>query len=229
MPAKLFETSTFRFGNSVDYPLIQVGDLIAGTIARVYSGKDARKVLVPLHDKTIIIDEWPPRSQSPPTTDQLSQLEQFDLLVRHHAVNHAQRFIDENTNSVDPDIQTQVAAIRYLFYHFRSIDPEEYVPTIKLRRHLEELGFCMSERVLRTKVIGSLRDIGIFIASSRRGIKIPYDVQDLLDFVQRVNSQVVPYLKRLQVTRKHFKLASNGELDIVNESNFPDLIQYFGS
>ena len=84
----------------------------------------------------------------------------------------------------------------------------------------------MSVRVLRTKVIGRLRDIGVFIASSRKGIKIPYGVEDLRDYAQRVNSQVVPYLKRLQITRNHFKLASEGDLDVVNKDEFPDLYRY---
>ena len=226
MPPRLFQTSTFQFGDSSQYPLIQIGDLISGTIGRVYSGKDPRDLLVPILDKTIIIDEWPPISPIPPPSRQLSEQDHYDLLVRHHAVSHAQVFIEENTDSMEHQVEAQVAAVRYLLYHFRSVDPEEYLPTANLHRHLEELGFPMSIRVLRNKVIGRLRDIGVFIASSGKGIKIPYGVEDLRDYAQRVNSQVIPYLKRLQVTRNHFKLASEGDLDIVNKDEFPDLYRY---
>jgi hypothetical protein len=56
-PPKLFETSSFEFRDSADFPLIQFGDMIAGTIARSYRGEDPRDILDSLKENTIIINE----------------------------------------------------------------------------------------------------------------------------------------------------------------------------
>jgi hypothetical protein len=219
----LFENHTFTYAPSENHPFIQVADVIAGSILRCYSGKDDMSVLDPLRSNTIIIDEWPPFVPEPIGLDQLPTEKQFDFLIRRHAVLQVERFIDENASNRNPDVQAQVAGARYLLYHFRSIDPTEYVRTETLRRHLIELGYPISIRSVRSKVISPLRRQGVFIASSRLGIKIPLSVADLRRYVQNVDSQVVPYIKSLSICREHFLLATEKSLDIVGPEEFPQL------
>lgn len=226
IPQRLFERAEIQFADSFDQPFIQVADLIAGTIQRCYSGRDPMSTLDGLREHTIIIDEWPPRFPEPLGVEKLDQMERFDYLVRSRAFQQVDLFIEERARSEDEYVQAQVAAARYVLYHFRAVDPEEYIPTAKLHRHLIELGFPMSERVLRSRVIASLRDEAVFIASSRKGLKIPYSVSDLREFATMVNSQLVPYLSRLEICREYFLLATNGELDIVQEEEFPQLARY---
>lgn len=222
LPLNLFERSSFRFGDSRNYPLIQFGDMIAGTIARVYSGVESLEVLEPLRKQTIIIDEWPPKIPVHSSTGTMPD-NSLDIMVRQQAVSQAQKFVDDYTESEDTLIQAQVATVRYLLYHFRSVDPEEYIPTSIARRHLQELGHEMSERMLRAQVIGHLRDSSVFIVSSSKGIKIPFNVEDLRRFVTQVDERVSPYLARLQVLRRHFLLSSSGEIEIIKESEHPNL------
>jgi hypothetical protein len=226
LPQRLFETWTFDFANSGSQPLLQIADLIAGSISRCYAGLDPMTILEPIRSHTLIIDEWPPRFPEPMGLDELGELEKHNFIVRHVALEKAEQFIDSRSLSEDRDEMAQVAAARYLLYHFRSIDPEEYIPTAVLHEHLENLGFTMSVRVLRASVIGRLRDESVFIASTRKGIKIPYSASDLIDFVSTVNTQVVPYLKRLEICRKQFLIATNGSLDVVTQKQFPDLARY---
>jgi hypothetical protein len=226
LPQRLFERSTFESADSIDHPFIQIADLVAGTINRCYRGQDPMDLLQLLRDHTIIIDEWPPRFPEPLGFEQLEDLQKFDYLVRQQAIQKASSYIDELSLTEDRYEQAQVAAVRYLLYHFRSVDPLEYLPTVSLRNHLAALGFRMSERTLRRQVIAALRDHSVFIASGRWGIKLPYSVNDLRDFVATVNSQVVPYLKRLEICRRHFQLVTNGDLDIVDAHEFPDLAKY---
>lgn len=222
----LFENHTFTYSPSKDHPFIQVADVIAGTIRRCYSGEDDISILEPLRTRTIIIDEWPPYVPEPIGLDKLSKDDQFDFLIRRHAVLQAERFIEEKSSHDDPSVQMQVAGARYLLYHFRSVDPTEYVPTAALREGLIKLGYSLSERSVRSKVISPLRAQGVFIASSRKGIKIPYSVADLTRYVQNVNSQVVPYIKCLRICREHFLLATEASLDIVAHEDFPELNSY---
>ncbi len=219
----LFENHTFSYAPSENYPFIQVADVIAGSILRCYSGKDDMSVLDPIRSNTIIIDEWPPFIPEPIGLEQLPREKQFDFLIRRHAVLQVERFIDENASNNDAYVQAQVAGARYLLYHFRSIDPTEYVTTETLRRHLIELGYPISIRSVRSRVISPLRRQGVFIASSGKGIKIPLSVADLRRYVQNVDSQVVPYIKCLSICREHFLLATEKTLDIVGQDEFPQL------
>ena len=84
----------------------------------------------------------------------------------------------------------------------------------------------MSEWMLRSKVIAKIRDEGVFVASTNKGIKIPYSIYDLRDFVSSVISKVVPYLHRLEICRDFFKRATEGELDIVDKDEYPQLFDY---
>ncbi len=222
----LFENHTFEYALSRDELFIQVADVIAGSILRAYSGQDPMSVLDPIRRNTIIIDEWPPYIPEPIGLDQLPEAEQFNFLIKRHAVMQTESFIENNSSSDDPEIQLQVVAARYLLYHFRSVDPREYVTTSELRHHLWNLGFPLSERSVRNKVISPLRTKGVFIASSRKGIKIPFSVEDLRRYVDVVNSQVVPYVNCLKICRNHFLLATEKKLDIVGNEQFPELHKY---
>jgi hypothetical protein len=219
----LFEPRTFQFGASEANPFIQVADIIAGSVLRAYSGKDPFDILLQIKGKTIIVDEWPPRAPEPLTSQPLPRAECLNHLTRTHAVQKAESFIQINVSNQNPEVQAQVAAARYLLYHFRAVDPEEYVTTSRMQEHLSELGFSLSERAIRDTVIGKLRDEGVFIASARHGIKLPFNVNDLFAYADQVSSVVEPYLRRLRQARKHFMLATEGALDIASEERTPEL------
>ena len=51
-------------------------------------------------------------------------------------------------------------------------------------------------------------------------------MEDLRRFVDRVNSEVTPYVGRLSRCRKQFLIATEGKLDIVPETEFPKLNRY---
>ncbi|MFC1579550.1 DUF3800 domain-containing protein [Thermodesulfobacteriota bacterium] len=226
IPRRLFATSSFKFVDSRSNPFIQVADIIAGSILRAYSGRDQIEILRPLRRQTILIDEWPPRVPIPPAIEELPEQEWLDYTVRLNAVRHAGSFIDENSGSRDLELAAQVSAVQYLLYHFRSIDPEDYIPTALMHEHLGQLGFDLSLRAVRERVIGRLRDQGVIIASARSGIKLPFSVEDLHAYAEMVGSIVVPYLRRLEKARKHYLLATEGSLDIVSRERQPDLNKF---
>jgi len=226
LPRRLFETSSFGFGDSRAVPFIQVADVIAGSILRAYSGREDHSVLDPIRAHTILVNEWPPRVPKPEGFENLPDSEQLDFVVRENAVRHAESFVDSNYRRGDDDTTAQVAAMQYLLYHYRSVDPEEYLPTARMHEYLLNLGFELSLRAVRERIIGRLRDHGVVIASGRSGIKLPYCVDDLHAYAEMVGSIVVPYLRRLERARSHYLLATEGELDIVEEDRQADLHQF---
>ena len=195
---KLFETSSFRFEDSKTLPLIQIADLIAGTLARVYDQKDPDQFLKKIRRNLVLVEEWPPalRASSIELSD--SAHGQFDLLVRDQAVRQARDYIIENSTNDDPIERARVAFVKFLLHWFTVVSPASYVSTDRIRDYLKETtGFDGSEQLFRSRIVGHLRDSGVIVTSSSKGFKIPNSQKDIRKYVQLVDGQILPYLRRM--------------------------------
>lgn len=101
------------------------------------------------------------------------------------------------------------------------MDPDSYIATEAIIEHLQYSDYgSISAQIIRTTIIAKLRDEGVLIASSNSGYKIPSKLSDMYDFAARVDSQVVPLLKRLKMAKTFIYKASMGEVDILKNDNF---------
>jgi hypothetical protein len=75
-------------------------------------------------------------------------------------------------------------------------------------------------------VLAPARDAGVILASTDEGVKIPFRVKDLRDWIGRANGQVVPYLQRIEEARNKLLIASHNDYDIIDPELFPDLAKY---
>jgi hypothetical protein len=220
---ELFDHEDFLFLDSRNEPLLQVADFIAGTLRAVYSGKAPREFLTVLQRQAIIIERWPPSPAFKDLTPGLESKDRFDHLVAEQSLLLVRRYITGHAFSDDPDIISQVAALRYLFYRYE-LDPRQYVPTQQLLDHVNaDRDEPYAQHTFRLNVIAKLRSNGVIIASSNKGYKIPASTSDIDDFVDLVNGQAVPFLHRLALARTHLQLASTGEYDIVDKEKYPQL------
>ena len=112
-------------------------------------------------------------------------------------------------------------------FHSRISDEIDYIGTHQIKEHLQDSGFPnIQDQFIRSNVIAKLRDKEVIIASSNKGYKIPKCYADLKDFVERVNSQVVPLLDRLRKARESYLLASKGDVDLLKGPRFPNLTAF---
>lgn len=118
----------------------------------------------------------------------------------------------------------QICFLKRLTFSARWGDKGEYLTSADLLSHMNDSGFDISIEVLRSTVIARLRDENVIIASSNKGYKIPSDYADMMDFIDRVNSTVIPYLKRLNKARESYRQASNGDIDLLKGINYPLLV-----
>jgi hypothetical protein len=81
----------------------------------------------------------------------------------------------------------------------------------------------IQDEYFRTKVVGSLRDKGILIASGRQGYKIPTSAKDLDNFVNHGKRIILPMLNRIKEARQAIKLATMNELDLLERPEYIDL------
>ena len=222
----LLWNSSFSTVDSTQEVLIQLADFLVGSLVKVWDSRgsdELKKKIRDLEGKFIGFEEWPLEFSMNFKSHENKNDEDFQIY--QHALRLASIFIRDNQNSCDSDVSMQVAVISYLVFQSKFFDERGYIPTFEILNHLKENGFpnC-SEQVLRSSVIAKLRDNDVVIASSSQGYKIPKSKADLFDFVNRVSGQVLPLLERLKKARDSYRLATKGNLDLLGEENYRNLL-----
>lgn len=170
---------------------IQLSDFITGSIRKSLQGDFAQG------DRLLNLFQprWPIRVVLPDMGHHIRPLE----LADEHAdlvacVEEAGRYLEINSsNRADPKIRT----LEYLYYS--ALDGNsEWVYTQEILDWLQGLGFDLSEEQFRIDVTASLRDEGLIIVGSRRGLKIPCTSQDFMEYMAFSVNLALPVLKRLK-------------------------------
>jgi hypothetical protein len=213
----------FCFVGSHETPLIQIADVIAGSIRRIYDGNDDKNLIPDQGRHRLVIEEWPPQEA---TQDQLEISHDIDLAIRSIALRNARVYVEKMMLSDEPENNLRADAIRYLLWRFE-MNPDEYIQRQEIVDYLyETAGATLNPSQLTSRVFADARDSDVIIASSDGGVKIPYSAVDLRRWMARTESQVAPYLRRAGKARNTILIASNSRHDIASESAFPELSRY---
>lgn len=176
IPVELFDNSSFRFENSKHGIIIQVTDIVCGSLAynhdiRKISESDGYNYKSVLGDKILRIKEFP---------------ETFDKLnVSHNDLNteynpqiayicyRKAKYFTETHNTIDDDkVRQQIAVLNYLLFRFMNKSPREYIPTQELIDQLVYLWYDkLSFHAFRNKIMEKLRDDEVIISGSSGGLK----------------------------------------------------------
>lgn len=225
----LFWESEINLVSSQDNTLVQLADFLAGTLAKIYEGKsnpalkETYRLL--LKQKALDVKEWPTKYQTYFTPDRTST--EYDQFIHSHALSKAEVFLEKNRSNQDDESKLQLCTLNYLVFQSRLTKNKEYIPTKKLLAHLESCGFMnVSEQSIRSNIISKLRDKDVIIASCSKGYKIPRCYEDLFDFVERVNSLVLPLLERLNKARNSYLIASKNDVDLLHGPNHPEIVDF---
>ena len=225
MPS-LFTTWTHDFEDSVDAPLIQVADIIAGSLAWCFDpakecGDFREQFLATLQAKELGVERWPRRIQPIPTTLPGTQNE-WDIRIRTICQNAIVQFIDRHSGDTDESRQMQVAALRHmLFLDEHATDDGRAIHSGALMRHLMWLGFDeINQRKLRLRVIGPLRDEGVIVAGDSNGYRLAMSVSDVERYIRHDRSIVEPMLARLVKARTLLKTGTANQYDMLSPDGF---------
>jgi hypothetical protein len=185
----LFRRPGFTFAASDSEPLLQVADMISGTVLRLHESEPQATIAEPLRAllrlRAAAFIEWPPTIR---TVAAVVGASEHDAAVRAHCLSLVADFITEHAHGQGEDVAAQVATLRFLLFHFNAVSEGEFVSTDRLRAALEDVGLNPpSEQAMRARVIARLRDHGVIVASSSKGYKIPASVADLMSFVDRTD------------------------------------------
>ncbi len=221
----LFEGSEFHIQKSHSELGVQLADFIAGTLGYIYDkhkkSSESSKFLKSLSNKLISINHFPKKYQT-------SEFSESNLYSEHDetiSVVSLKRIFDfiDKTNVTDTEKSDQLNFMKLLVLFHQANHHKKYTTADEFIRHLN----VNREKKLRkeqfTTVVGSLRDKGILIASSRDGYKVPTTALEVKRYVQHGNSIVLPLLRRIEECRKAILLATNNSYDIVNDNEFKKL------
>lgn len=232
IPLNLFDKSLFRFENSKHSVIIQLADLISGSLAYIYDEKkknesDGCNYKSILDDKILRIKEFP-------ETFETFNAEQGDLNPEYNkeialiCYRKAEHFIMKNKDTSDIDVQQQIVILKYLLFRFMNKSPRSYIPTKELINQLVYLGYeKMSIQTFRNKIIAKLRDNEVIISSSPNGYKIPSTEKELHDFINHGKSIIMPMLSRLKICNDVIRMGTDGKINLFQRAEYNSLSKMF--
>ena len=234
IPLDLFDNSLFRFEDSKHSVIIQVADIICGSLAYHYDARknaeiDGHNYLSLLGDKILRIKEFPETFD----TFNVSQNDlnpEYNPQIADICYRKAKYFIETHNNTEDIEVKQQISVLNYLLFRFMNKSPRKYIPTQELITQLVYLGYDkLSLQTFRNKIIAKLRDNEVIISSSSGGYKIPSTEKELYDFVNHGKSIIMPMLARLKTCNDVIRMGTNGEINLFEKAEYHSLAKMFGT
>ena len=220
----LFGQSAFAFEKSHNASLLQLADLIAGTLGYIYDRKKRfphrKEVFELLGGRISGIKEWPIVSEryeyTPPST-----AGHHDIKIHSLSRVTAQQYIQENSSKKEPVVQDRVKCLYHLMHHFIYISPDQFISTRVLIQAIQGPSTRgVSVHYFRSQIVAKLRDAGIIIVSSSKGYKLATSQSDLYNFVNYSSRVVQPMMARIGKCRDMVRLSTNNAIDILDHPEY---------
>lgn len=222
----LFSEWTHRFDDSKKSPLLQLADIIAGSLSWCYDNEKncneyREAFLSALYGKQLGTECWPKRSyplkETPPASS-----EEWDQLINKICENAVISFIDKYSESVDANRQMQVAILRHmLFFSEQEPSDAKAIYSDNLIKHLQRQGFeIKSKRKFGHSVIGPLRDEGVVIAGDSKGYRLATSTKDVDRYITHDRSILEPMLGRLIQAQSLLKTGTANCFDMLDREEY---------
>jgi len=223
----LFNEYDFDYINSRYSPIVQIADIIAGSIMQKLLDKEAPDVLKMFESKIRGFVNFP--NEYPSFIAGIKADKKFDAKIYALADHCATQYIDTNKDKNDEDTRMRILFLKHLLWVVRNINPNKYVSSNEIIKVLSELSNRKIRRnYLYRKVIAPLRDAKVIIASCSHGYKIPTSIDDIYSYVNQTNGVVGPMLERVKTCRQLILAHTDGALDIFDDPAFIKYKRYFG-
>lgn len=232
IPLDLFDSSLFKFENSKHSIIIQLADIVAGSLAYNYdihktAESDGHNYKSLLDNKILRIGYFPETFDTF-NANQKGINPDYNPQIADICYRKAKFFIETNKDSNDLEIKQQIAILNYLLFRFMNKSPRKYIPTNELINQLIYLGYDkLSLQTFRNKIIAKLRDKEVIISSSIGGYKIPSTEKELYDFVNHGKSIIMPMMSRLKTCNDVIKMGTNGSIDLFERAEYHSLSKMF--
>lgn len=217
----------FDYCDSKDELLVQLADLVGGSINRSLIDPNSTNFIEMLRGKILLLDEFPSKKE-PYWGSAKPEDYKYNNDIYALSVKCANDFITKNSEDESDEKRVQVAFLRYLLFYVQNISPSKFLYSNQIISVLQEY---TEQRITRNhlyrRVIAPLRDEGVIIASSSRGYKIPISVDDIKTYLNSTHTIVSPMLHRIGICRQLIKQQTGNSLDVLDDPAFLRYKKYF--
>ena len=217
----------FDYVDSRDELLVQLADMVGGSIGHTLTDITAPNYLEMLKGKILAVEYFPNRNGPYWGTTNPEDCK-YNKDIYTLAVKCATDYIAKFEKAEDDEHRVQVAFLRYLLFQVNEVSPTQYISSNQILSAVREYtAHRVTKNYLFRRIIAPLRDEGIIIASCSRGYKIPISVDDITTYLNQTHTIVSPMLHRVEVCRNLILQSTAGNLDILNDAAFVRYKRYF--
>lgn len=217
----------FDFTDSKDELLVQLADMIGGSIGHTLTDETSLDYIEMLKGKILTIEEFPSKKE-PYWGTTSPEACKYDKRIYALAIKCAHDFINKHSEDESDERRCQVALLRFLLFHVQNVNPTRYISSYQLLSAIREYTERrITKNYLYRKVIAPLRDEGVIIASCAQGYKIPISAIDITSYLNQTKARVGPMLHRVSICRQLILQETIGALDVLDDPAFIRYKKYF--
>ena len=223
--SELFIRANPIYVNDKSHRLVQVADVISGTLRKYYFGKFDKetkggiKSLLRNTKHEIGIQPYP-AAYAQPTVLQGSGNSERDDNIAQTMLAKAGRFVEDNRASDDETIRMQAEVLQALIdaYYYGTSPVYGDALLAKLNAHATHR---ISQQFFHSRGIGGIRHLGIILAGVRKGYKLAGSEKDINAYLDFDRSVILPMLSKMTQARNFIQ--TNLGYDILEPDRFKDL------
>jgi len=228
----IFDEYKFHFVDSKFESLIQLADIICGTISfgfeKVKKCEEYRGYYSLLKSRIIALKVWPLDYENYLINLDLINKSEFDIKIAPYCLRLATRYIEEHTKSSDPLDRDRVKVLEYILNQMYAYSPNHYIHAKELIDYINSTSkSCYNNQTFTTNIVAGLRDNNVIISSSANGYKIPLTKKELYSYSNITLGMVMPMMERLNKCRQRILYATDNELDILDLDEYVKVKRYF--
>lgn len=225
--ANLFNEYDFDYVDSKDELLVQLADMVGGSIGHSLIDENAPNFQEMLKGK-IIATKYFPNITEPYWGSVNPNDYKYNRDIYSLAIKCATDFITNHKNEQDTESRTRVAFLQYLLFYVNYVNAIQYVSSTQIMTTVQEYTtHKITKNFLFRRIIAPLRDAGVIIASCSKGYKIPISVDDITTYLNQTHTIVSPMLSRVGTCRRLVLQSTDGKLDILDDPAFARYKRYF--
>lgn len=224
--ANIFNDYDFDYSDSKNSNIVQIADIIAGSVMQHLMDSNAPDVLRIFKSRIVDVVIFP---EDHTVYSPIANPTAYDNAIYQLAYKCAIDYIERQRNSDDEEVRLRILFLRLLIFNVHIYGSARYVHSGEIVQELSKLSERkVTKDYLYRRIIAPLRDDNVIIASSAHGYKIPTQVSDIATYVNQTVSVVGPMLSRIGKCRTQIKKATDSQLDILSDSTLAGYRRFFG-
>ena len=223
----LFDDYDFDYVDSKNSNIVQIADIIAGSVMQHIIDTNAPDALKLFQSRIRDVIRFP--KVFTPKSEKMGDDSYYDAQIYNLAHKRALNYIEQNRNDLSEEVRLRSLFLRLLLFSAENFGESQYIYAGKIVQELSDLSETKVTRdFLYRRIVAKLRDEDVLIASSSHGYKIPTCTEDIRTYIAQTDTVVSPMLARIGKCRSLIFKETDGKLDILNAAEFQGYKRYFG-